>query len=462
MIIFAPEDFGIMTNLYQYVAFLMIFLTYGMETSFFRFASKSDNPERVYSTAVISLFTTSVIFIIPFFFFSGFVANILQYPGHPEYILWLAIILGIDAVTAIPFAQLRLKNRPVKFATIKIINIAFNIAFNLFFLSLCPFLLKNNPDSFVNLFYSPEIGVGYVFIANLLASLSTLILLLPEMLKISFQFDTREFRLMLNYGFSILIVGLAGMVSQGIDKILIPFLAPESQNPMQQLGIYGGNFKVAILMNVFIQAFRYAFEPFFFSHGSKKNDPKIYAVIMKYFVIFGLLIFLGMMLYFDLLKIIVQKEYQEGMKSIPFILMANLFFGIYFTLSPWYKLTDKTKLGAYVAIFGALITVILNVLLIPLMGYMGSAISTLLGFFVMMMVSYFLGQKYYPVPYPVKRIIAYFLISLTLYLISIYTSSFTPVLKYFCSTFLLLIFFASVYLFEKNELMGLFKFNKKK
>jgi O-antigen/teichoic acid export membrane protein len=163
-----------------------------------------------------------------------------------------------------------------------------------------------------------------------------------------------------------------------------------------------------------------------------------------------------------LLKIIVQKEYQEGMKSIPFILMANLFFGIYFTLSPWYKLTDKTKLGAYVAIFGALITVILNVLLIPLMGYMGSAISTLLGFFVMMMVSYFLGQKYYPVPYPVKRIIAYFLISLTLYLISIYTSSFTPVLKYFCSTFLLLIFFASVYLFEKNELMGLFKFNKKK
>ena len=461
MVIFAPEDFGIMTNLYQYVAFLMILLTYGMETSFFRYASQSNEPEKVYSTAVISLFSTSVLFVIPFFFISDFVAGILQYPGHPEYILWLAIILGIDALTAIPFAQLRLKNRPVRFATIKIINIAFNIAFNLFFLSLCPYLLKNNPDSILKYVYSPEVGVGYVFIANLLASLSTLILLLPEMLKISFQFDQKQLKLMLSYGGGILVVGLAGMVSQGIDKILIPFLVPESQNPMQQLGIYGGNFKVAILMNVFIQAFRYAFEPFFFSHSGKKNDPKIYAVIMKYFVIFGLLIFLGMMLYVDLLKIIVQKDYQEGMKAIPLVLLANLFFGIYFTLSLWYKLTDKTKLGAYVAIFGAAITVVLNVLLIPFMGYMGSAISTFLGFFIMMVVSYFLGQKYYPVPYPVKRILTYFLIAGIIYFISIYTNSFSTVLKYFINTLLLFAFFASVYMFENSELKSLFKINKK-
>ena len=461
MVIFAPEDFGIMTNLYQYVAFFMILLTYGMETSFFRYASKSDNPEKVYSTALISLFSTSVIFVIPFFFISDFVANILQYPGHPEYILWLAIILGIDALTAIPFARLRLNNRPVRFATIKIINIGFNIAFNLFFLSLCPYLLKNNPASFVNLFYSPEVGVGYVFIANLLASVSTLILLLPEMLKITFQFDKKQLTVMLNYGFAIMIVGLAGMVSQGIDKILIPFLVPESQNPMQQLGIYGGNFKVAILMNVFIQAFRYAFEPFFFSQGSKKDDPKIYAVIMKYFVIFGLLIFLGMMLYVDLLKIIIQKDYQEGMKAIPLILMANLFFGIYFTLSLWYKITDKTRYGAYIAIAGAVITVVLNVLLIPSMGYMGSAISAFIGFFILMLISYYFGQKHYPVPYPVKRILTYFLIAAIIYFISLYTSSLTPVVKYLCSTILLFIFFGSVYIFEKNELKGLFKFNKK-
>ncbi|MDO8952797.1 MAG: polysaccharide biosynthesis C-terminal domain-containing protein [Draconibacterium sp.] len=461
MVIFAPEDFGIMTNLYQYVAFFMILLTYGMETSFFRYASKSENPDKVYSTVLISLFSTSVIFVIPFFFISDFVANILQYPGHPEYILWLAIILGIDALTAIPFARLRLNSRPVRFATIKMVNIGFNIVFNLFFLSLCPYLLKINPDSFVNLFYSPEVGVGYVFIANLLASVSTLILLLPEMLKITFQFDKKQLAVMLNYGFAIMIVGLAGMVSQGIDKILIPFLVPESQNPMQQLGIYGGNFKVAILMNVFIQAFRYAFEPFFFSQGSKKDDPKIYAVIMKYFVIFGLLIFLGMMLYVDLLKIIIQKDYQEGMKAIPLILMANLFFGIYFTLSLWYKLTDKTRYGAYIAIAGAVITVVLNVLLIPSMGYMGSAISAFIGFFIMMLISYYFGQKYYPVPYPVKRILTYFLIAAILYFISLYTSSFAPVLKYLSSTLLLFIFFASVFIFEKNELKGLFKFNKK-
>jgi O-antigen/teichoic acid export membrane protein len=301
-----------------------------------------------------------------------------------------------------------------------------------------------------------------VFIANLLASVSTLILLLPEMLKITFQFDKKQLAVMLNYGFAIMIVGLAGMVSQGIDKILIPFLVPESKNPMQQLGIYGGNFKVAILMNVFIQAFRYAFEPFFFSHGNKKDDPKIYAVIMKYFVIFGLLIFLGMMLYVDLLKFIIQKDYQEGMKTIPLILMANLFFGIYFTLSLWYKITDKTRYGAYIAIAGAVITVVLNVLLIPSMGYMGSAISAFIGFFIMMLISYYFGQKYYPVPYPVKRILTYFLIAAILYFISLYTSLFTPFLKYFSSSVLLFIFFASVFILEKNELKGLFKFNKKK
>ncbi len=462
MVIFAPEDFGVMTNLYQYVAFLMIILTYGMETSFFRYASKSEEPEKVYSTALISLFSTSVLFILPFIFISGYVANLLQYPGHSEYIVWLVIILGIDATTAIPFARLRLNNRPVKFATIKIINIALNISFNLFFLSLCPYLLKNNPDSFVKLFYSPEIGVGYVFISNLLASISTLILLLPEMLKITFQYDKKLMKLMLNYGIGILIVGLAGMVSQGIDKILIPFLVPENQNPLQQLGIYGGNYKVAILMNVFIQAFRYAFEPFFFSRTGKKDDPKIYATIMKYFVIFGLIIFLGMMLYVDLLKIIIQKDYQEGMKAIPLVLMANLFFGMYFTLSLWYKLTDKTRLGAIIAITGAIITVILNIILIPVYGYMGSAISGFFGFLILMLISYYFGQKYYPVPYPVKRILTYFLIAVGIYIISTYTHSFSLVLKYLSNTVLLFIFLGSVFLLEKNELNRLFKINKKR
>lgn len=462
MVIFVPADFGIMTNLYQYVAFLMIILTYGMETSFFRYASKSEEPERVYSTALISLFTTSVLFVLPFLFIRGYIAEILNYPGHGEYILWLAIILGIDALTAIPFARLRLNNRPVKFATIKIINIGLNIAFNLFFLSLCPYLLKNNPDSFVKLFYSAEIGVGYVFISNLLASISTLVLLLPEMLKVQIQFDKKLLKLMVNYGAGILIVGLAGMISQGIDKILIPFLVPENQHPMQQLGIYGGNYKVAILMNVFIQAFRYAFEPFFFSRGGKKDDPLIYATVMKYFVIFGLIIFLGMTLYIDVLKVIIQKDYQEGMKVIPLVLMANLFFGMYFALSLWYKLTDKTRMGAIIAIAGALITVVLNIILIPVFGYMGSAISGFFGFLSLMLISYYFGQKYYPVPYPVKRIVSYFILAIFIFYISTNTDSFATVYRYLSNTVLLLIFLSSVYFLEKNELNRLFKINKKR
>ena len=203
---------------------------------------------------------------------------------------------------------------------------------------------------------------------------------------------------MLSYGFPILIVGLAGMINQNIDKVLIPFLIPESQEPMEQLGIYGANYKLAVLMNMFIQAFRYAFEPFFFGRSGSKDDPKVYAEIMKYFVIFGLLIFLGMVLYIDLIKFIIDTEYHEGLKILPLVLMANLFFGMYFTLSLWYKLTDKTRYGAYMAIIGAGVTLVLNFALVPLMGYMGSAIAVFSCYLIMLVISYLLGQKHYPVP----------------------------------------------------------------
>jgi len=320
--IFLTGEFGVMTNLYSYVAILLVILTYGMETSFFRFASKSENPHRVYSTALISVFTTSLLFLFLFILLKNPIASLIQYPQHPEYIVWFAIILAIDAFTAIPFAWIRIEKRPIKFAFIKLVNIAFNIGFNIFFLTLCPWLLKNNPESWVRLIYSPEIGVGYVFISNLLSSLITLLMLLPDFLKISFQFDKAVLKQLLNYGFPILIVGIAGMVSQGIDKILIPFLIPESQHPMEQLGIYGANFKMAVLMNMFIQAFRYAFEPFFFARGNSKDDPLIYAKIMKYFVIFGLFIYLGMTLYIDFLKVLIEREYHSGLKVVPIILMV--------------------------------------------------------------------------------------------------------------------------------------------
>jgi O-antigen/teichoic acid export membrane protein len=460
--LFAPEEYGIVTNLYAYVAFFMVFLTYGMETGFFRFASKNSDSEKVYSTSLVSLFFSSFLFLVLIILFKNPLASLIKYPEHPEYILWFGFILAIDAFTAIPFARLRLNNRPVKFAVVRLINIGFNIGFNLFFLLLCPKLMENNPDSIVQLVYTPKIGVGYVFISNLLASIVTLLLLLPEIFKFSFSFDKALLQKMLDYSFPILIVGMAGILIQQIDKILIPFLIPENEFPMKQLGIYGAAVKVAVLMNMFIQAFRYAFEPFFFSQAESKNDKNIYAEIMKYFVIFGLLIFLGMMLYIDVIKLIIPIEYEEGFTIVPIVMLANLFFGIYFTLSLWYKLTDMTRYGAYISVLGAVITITLNFILIPVFGYKGSAAALLTAFFIMMVVSYFLGQKYYPVPYNLKRIGTYFFVAVVIYILGLFSSSRPAIVKYPVNTLFLFGFIFTVYKLEKSQLTRLFSRNMTK
>ena len=458
---FLPGEYGVVTNMYAYVAFLLVLLTYGMETSYFRFASKSDDPEKVYSTSMVSLFFTTFSFVLLAATFRNEIAAWIQYPNHPEYILWFAIILGVDAFTAIPFARLRLKNRPIKFAFIKLVNIGFNIGFNLFFISLCPRILANNPDSIISTIYSADIGVGYVFISNLLASLITLVLLLPEIFRISLQFDSKLLKQMLSYGFPILIVGLTGMINQNIDKVLIPFLVPENQDPMFQLGIYGANYKLAVLMNMFIQAFRYAFEPFFFAREGSKDDPKIYAVVMKYFVIFGLIIFIGMVLFIDVLKGIVDTQYHEGLKVVPIVLMANLFYGMYFTLSLWYKLTDKTRYGAYMALIGAIITLVLNLALVPVMGYMGSAIAVFVCFLVMLLISYFLGQKHFPVPYDLKRIGSYFLAAMVIVGIAQFTLDLQVIIRYSINVVLTLAFIVLVFKWEINELKRFIPFINK-
>jgi O-antigen/teichoic acid export membrane protein len=460
--VFGPETYGIVSNLYSYVAFALIILTYGMETGFFRFASRSTHPEKVYSTSLISLFSTSLFFLLIVWIFKKEIATAMQYTNHPEFIWWLALTVCMDAVTAIPFAQLRLKKRPVKFAFIKIVNIVLNIGFNVFFLSLCPFILKNYPDSFIRFIYNPEIKVGYVFIANLLASISTLILLYKEILLIHFVFDKKTLFKMLNYSFPILLVGLAGMINQNIDKILIPFLIPPDQNPMFQLGIYGANYKLAVLMNMFIQAFRYAFEPFFFSQSSldQQDNTKIYATIMKYFIIFGMIIFLGMMLYIDIIKHLIEEQYYVGLKVVPLILLGNLFFGVFFSVSMWYKLKDKTWYGVYISLIGAVITLIINILLIPVIGYMGSAIAALVCFFVMMVINYLWGQKFYPIPYDLKRIGTYFLIGILFYGISFLSSQFNVYIKYLVNTLLMIGFIFSVFKLEKSELLIILKKNK--
>lgn len=458
--IFAPETYGVVTNLYAMVSFFLVLLAYGMETSYFRYANKSDDPEKVYSTSIISLFITSASFILLASVFRHEAANLIQYPDHPEYIVWFAIILGIDVFSNIPFARLRLNNRPVKFAFLKIVNIGFNIAFNIFFLTVCPRMIEHNPHSVITLVYSPEIGVGYVFISNLLASIITLLMLLPEIIKTTFRFDRKLLWQMLSYGFPILIVGLAGMINQNIDKIIMPYLIPEAQNPMHQVGVYGANYKLAVIMNMFIQAFRYAFEPFFFSRGNKKDDPQVYATVMKYFVISGLLIFLGMVLYIDFVKVIIDSQYHEGLKVVPIILMANLFFGIYFALSLWYKLTDKTRYGAWIALTGSVITIILNLVLIPVIGYTGSAIACFVCFFAMMVISYVYGQKHYPIPYNLRRIGTYFIAAIVVCLLARLFSHQAPLVKHSLNTVLLAGFVLFVLYLEKTDIKNMFQHSK--
>lgn len=455
--IFIPEEYGIVTNLYSYVAFLLVILTFGMETGFFRYANKTGDHDKIYSTSAFSLFASSVFFVLVTYIFSGSFASFLDYANSEQYIKWLAIIVALDAGTAIPFANLRHEGKAIRFATLKMVNIFFNIFFNLFFLSFCPYILKSNPDSFLQYIYSPEFGVGYVFVANLIASIITLIMLIPEIRKIKLMFDWKLFREMFWYSFPILLVGIFGMVNQNIDKILIPELVPADQKPMEQLGIYGANYKLAVIMNMFIQAFRYSFEPFFFSHQKTSDSRIIYAQVMKYFVIFGLLIFLGIVLFIDVFKIIIGSEYHSGLKVVPSVLMANLFMGIYFNLSLWYKLSDKTWMGAWIAGIGALLTIVTNVMFIPSMGYMGSAYAVLLCFVIMTVISYVVGQKYYKVEYDLKRILLYLGISIVLYYLSEWIQTGSVTLQFLLnfglfSAFLMLVFFA-----EKNDVRRLLK-----
>ncbi|MCL3780185.1 lipopolysaccharide biosynthesis protein [Prolixibacteraceae bacterium JC049] len=452
--IFIESEYGVVVNLYAYMALLLILLTYGIETSFFRFAGKTNRPEKVFSTSLISLLATSLMFLVLIVCNTTRIAQLIDYSGNSEYIRWMAIIIALDAVTAIPFAQLRFRKKAVKFASIKMINILVMIGLNLFFLLLCPWLIKNG-FTFVENIYSEKIGVGYVFISNLLASGLTLLLLLPEMFRVKWSFDKELLKSMLKYGFPILLVGIAGVINQSMDKILLKELLPEGTDGMAQTGIYGANYKLGIFMALFIQAFRYAFEPFFFSQKSGADTKQIYADIMKYFVVFGLVIFLGVMFYIDIVKLLIGSRYHEGLKVVPLILMANLFLGIFYTLSLWYKLTDKTKFGAYFAYMGAGITLALNFILVPKIGYMGSAIAGLTCYVFMTIASYFVGRKHYPIPYDLKSILFYFGVATILFLVSIQISPEGLIARLGVNTLLMLGFMTIILRKEKALLKGL-------
>lgn len=435
--LFEVADYGIVTNLYAWTALLVIILTYGMETAFFRFSNKDNDNKKVYGTSLTALFSTSTLFILVMVFFRQDVAGFLGYEGMGHIIAMMAIMVGMDAFLCMPFARLRFEQRPIKFAALKFINVFLNIGGNLFFILLCPFLLEKNPDAAWLSFYDNSKQVDYIIFSNFLASSVMTLLLIPEIIKVRWVFDKAIFKKMLDYAFPILIVGIAGVINQSGDKILYPFLVEDELQAKVELGIYGANYKVAIIMVMFIQAFRFAFEPFIFAQTGGKKDKHTYAEVMRFFVIFCMLIFLGVTLYIDVVKLLIDPKYYEGLKVVPIVLMAHFFFGIFFNLSLWYKLTDKTRYGAYMAIMGAAITILINIIFVPNYGYMASAWANFVCYFTMMVVSFVLMQKFYPIKYDIKKIALYVLVGVGVFMLDKAVMLNTTFLNYLFSTLLM-------------------------
>lgn len=404
-------EFGIYTNLYAWIAFLLVMLTYGMETGFFRFINKKEEKEplRVYSTTLFSVAFTSILFFVLCILFLSPISHALSYDRYPEYLGMMAGVVALDAFTSIPYAYLRYAGQSVRFATIRFINIFLNIGLNLFFYLACPWLSVHAPAT-VDWFYNPAYGVGYAFVANVITSVAVFLLLLPAILPgIRQKPDAGLLRQMLRYSFPVMILGVAGIFNQTADKIIFLFLFEDKQYANEQLGIYGACFRMAAVMVMFIQAFRYAYEPFIFSRNKEEEgNHRAYVEAMRYFIIFALLIFLGVMFYVDILKYFVTPDYYPGLRILPIVMTGELFFGIYFNLSFWYKLTDQTHWGARFSIAGCVATVLIIVLFAPGYGYMACAWASFCCNLLMMILSYVVGQKKRPVPYDLRSALIYF------------------------------------------------------
>lgn len=420
------EEYGMVTELYAYMAFFLVVLLYGMETTFFRYAEKHSDPEQVFSTSMFSIFTTSALFFGIIWVFIDPIASMMNYSHNSDLILMSAGIVSIDAFTAIQYARLRQQNKPMRFSLFRIITVAVNVGLNLYFIWFCDVLYKSNPDSPLLILYNPEYRVRYVFISNLIASLLSIVLLSSQLLRLKPVFSLSLYKQMIKYAFPLLIVGVMGMINEVLDKIIFKYLAPvppeitdKHSYILGELGIYGANYKLAVLMTLFIQMFRYAAEPFFFAQAKKENAKQVYADVMKYFVIFGLLIFLGVMLYMDIFKYFIGPETWEGLYIVPIVLLANLFLGIFYNLSIWYKLTDLTRYGAVIALTGSVITIALNFLLIPRFSYLGAAWVHFICYFAMMIISWFWGKIHFRVSYDLRRIGMYFLFAMALYGITV-------------------------------------------
>jgi O-antigen/teichoic acid export membrane protein len=449
---FSAQAYGVVSEFYAYSGFLSVLLLCGFETGYFRFRDQDQSHRDVaYSTGLIFVILLNLLFLLVILAENTQLATAINYAEHPEYVQWFAIILAFDALAALPFARLRAENKAFRFAGIKLIEILVTVGLSLFFIVYCPKLQAHNPPPWLPWVYRPSIGLGYVFIANLLASGTKFLLLTPQLAGIVWGFDRRLFGRMVRYSAPMMVIGFAGIINEMLDRALLKHLLPyDLATNMQMLGIYSACYKLSILMSLFIQAFRYAAEPFFFAYAGQNDARAVYARVLKFFVIFCVFIFLLVTLYIDFFKYFLGEEFRAGLHVVPILLLANLFLGIYVNLSIWYKLTDRTLMGAWVSLAGAALTVGLNVWWIPQFGYQGSAWATLACYAGMALLSYGLGRRYYPVAYEGWRMVGYISLGIALYLAQQQAQVYLAWPWWSLATALMAVYMLTVLLFEKR------------
>ena len=441
-------EYGIITNVYAYVSLLIILLTFGMETTFFRFMSKEgEDPRKVYSTALTMVMMTSLISAVLLMMFLYPIATAVGYADHPEYVAVMYVTVAIDAFMAIPFAYLRYLHKPLRFALLKIINIVLNITLNLLYLIVLP-ALRLNPFGIYDEQFT--LDVAFVFYINLFCTCTTLLMLWKEWASQPFKIDKNTCKRMLSYTWPLLVMGLAGQLNQAASQILFPYLFDGSQEEARaQLGIYGACIKIAMIMVMITQAFRFAYEPFVFGKSKDKDNRDTYAQAMKFYLIFTLLAFLVVMGYLDILKYLIGESYWDGLRVVPIIMAAEIMFGVFFNLSFWYKLTDRTIWGAYFSGIGAVVLITIDILLIPRFSYMACAWAGFAAYATSMLLSYFIGQRYYPIAYPIRQMSAYVFLTLVLFMAMQYAGSVLPLWASLIVNTLLIAVFAA-YMVKKD------------
>lgn len=463
----SSSEFGDYAVAYAYATFLNVIFTYGTETSYFRFANLDQFRGDVYSTTLSSLIGSSFLLSSLMILFAGPIATFMKLEAHPEYVVYFAFIIGLDAIATIPFAKLRKEGRPMKYALIKFVNIVITVTCTLYFVGLCPWLQEKHPNSIFLAVYTPSISpVSYAFLSNLAASVATLLMLSKELGEFRPVFNKVLWKEMMAYSLPLVVVGLAGMVNETLDRTLLDRMLPyDDKTNKSMIGVYSASYRIAALINIFIQIFRMGAEPFFFNESNKSDAPKVYARVMYFFTIISLAVFLVVVLFADTIWIryLVDSrrnpEYLLGLPVIPLLALGYVCLGIYYNLTIWYKLTNRTLQGSYVTVIGAAITIALNIWLIPKIGFVGSAWATLVCYFVMTVITYFMGQHYYYVPYNVKAIGSYVLLALGIYGLYYWgTGYFTAYLpKLACGLAGLLVYLGFVWTREKAGFINLVK-----